>query len=89
LVEVFLDDEDSTVRHFARQALSERGGAAVISALLEALEAYEDDPAVLIDTLEVLAQLRTKRAKSAFEQLTTHPDEGVKATATWALGLLK
>ncbi len=89
LVEVFLDDDDATVRHFARQALSERGGTIVISALLEALEAYRDNPPVLIDTIEVLAQLRTKRAKAAYEAFATHDDEGVKATALWALGLLK
>lgn len=89
LVATFIDDTDANVRHFARQSLSQFGGARVIAALIAALDAHTDDPGIMIDVMEVLAMLRAHAAREHFRVLSEHDDEDVQQTARWALGLVR
>lgn len=86
ILNAFIHDEDATVRYASRQTLTKLGGADVVLALIHALNAHPDDAPLLIELIEILASLRAKEARDTLETLLHHPDEGVQATATWAMG---
>lgn len=89
LVAVLLANaEEVTVRYFVRQALSHRGGGETVTALVAVLAQSDAPVGVVIDALEILAQMHVKAARAAVEPLLHHPDEDVQTTAHWALGQL-
>jgi HEAT repeat protein len=88
LVAAFIDDDDSVVRHFARQAITRLGGENTLAALLRALEQHRDDAAIVIDIIEVLAMLHARHTRPVIAGFSDHPDEHVRAVASWALSRL-
>lgn len=87
LVQVFLHDADATVRYFARLSLANIGGATVVDSLLNALH-HTDDPALLVEIIEILGQTYNRRALEPLKALADHADPDVKAMARWAIQAL-
>lgn len=87
LLERFLQDDDETTRFAAEQSLKQIGTDAAPS-LIGLLATYQGHPGVLMRLIEVLAALGDPRAAEPVATLRDHSDEGVRATADWAYGLL-
>ncbi len=83
LVHAFLHDEDYNVRYFAKQSLGKVGTAAV-DALVDVIQ-ETDDPDLLIEICEILANLADVRSKPVLETLSEHENEALAEMATWAL----
>ncbi|MEQ8674769.1 MAG: HEAT repeat domain-containing protein [Aggregatilineales bacterium] len=84
LISVMLDDEDDDVRYFASKSVLAIGGKNVVDGLLLVLQS-QPSAGSIITILEILAELKDVRAIPQIEALKTHPDDGVSATAKWAL----
>lgn len=84
LVNALLHDPDHTVRHFAARSLEQTGGDTIITVLLAALD-EQQDPGMLMDIMTVLARLRATAALDPLKSFLDDPDEGIQATAEWAI----
>ncbi len=84
LISTMLDDEDDDTRYFASKSVLAIGGAPVVDGLLLVLQT-QPPAGSIITVLEILAELKDRRAIPQIESLQNHDDEGVSATAKWAL----
>lgn len=87
LVKIFLHDDDDNTRYFAKQSLTTVKSPAIVTALLDNLQS-QTDAKLIMELVEVLAQIGDSRALSAIQALTSHEDDDVQATAEWAVGVL-
>jgi HEAT repeat protein len=86
LVDVVVGDANPDVRHYASRSLDRIGGSRTVDALLAALEQRDPDASARMYIAEVLAGLYDKRAVDPLRTLAeSDEDEGVRATAEWAL----
>ncbi len=84
---IAMTQDKGDVPFHAAKALAQIGGEPTVNALLTLLEG-DTDTVSRTHAAEILGQLFDKRAVDPLKKLLNDPDEGVKATAKWALSQL-